>query len=111
MAVPAAALPRARAILTSRESAPKDMWLTYTGVSMTSGIAASGPMTVRVFTLSVSLSGRQASWAPLIRISSHPITFLVVRMGSRTEAPVIAISWIMAISASSGSEVRRQSAR
>ncbi len=69
---------------------------------MTSGWAALGPMTVRVFTLSVSFKGRVASWAPQIRISSQPITFLVVRMGSRTEVPVIAISWIMAISPSSG---------
>ena len=68
-------------------------------------------MTVRVLTLSVSFNGSVASWAPQIRISSQEITFLVVRMGSRTEAPVIAISWIMAISPSRGSDVRRHCER
>ncbi len=108
-AVPAAALPRARAERASFDRAPNDMWLTRTGVPRTSGLAARGPMTVRVSTGSSRSSGRRASWAPLMRMSSQDTTGLRVRMGSTTDSPVKATRWMSAMRVSSSSEARRRS--
>ncbi len=109
MAVPAAALPRARAAWASFDSAPNDMWLTMIGVPMTSGCFALGPMTVLVSTVSSRLSGRRASCAPLTRMSSQDTTGWRVRMGSTTDSPVRAMRWMSAIRVSSSSEERRKS--
>ena len=57
IAVLTAELPIARAILISRESAPKDMWVMYIGVSIISGCFALGPIVVRVLTGSSSFNG------------------------------------------------------
>jgi len=107
MAVLTAALPLARAVLASSEMAPKDIWLTYIGVSIIRGCFALGPMIVLVLTGSSSFKGSFATCAPLIRISSHFITGLPVRIGSRIELPVSAIVCISAIVVSSSSDLRR----
>ena len=83
------------------------MWLTMMGVPMTRGFFALGPMTVFVSTVSSRLSGRRASWAPRIRMSSQDTTGLRDRIGSTTDSPVRAMRWMSAMAVSSSSEARR----
>ena len=92
MAVPAIALPFARAIFISLESATKDMWEMYTGPFKIMGRLAFFPMTVVVTTGSCSIRGGGLSCPPRIRISSHPGIGIRVPIASITDFPVTAIA-------------------
>ncbi len=61
-----------------------DIWVTNTGLSITSGTLAFGPMTVRLLTGWLLFNGNRANWAPLIKISFQEKVGTLVRMGSMT---------------------------
>ena len=94
MAVPAIALPFASAVFDSFESAPKDMWEIYTGISITMGFFACFPITVFKDTSACSSNGGGLSCAPSTRMSSQPGIFICVPIASIADFPVTAISWI-----------------
>ena len=92
MAECARALPLARDILASFESAPKDMWDMYTGLPSISGFLAFGPITVVVSTWACSSSGGGFSCAPRISMSSQQGMGICVPMASLRGFPEPAIS-------------------
>ena len=94
IAVPAMALPLDNAIFALPDSAPKLMWLMYTGTSSSIGLLDPFPMTVRMETSSHLSFGALASCAPRNRMSSNPGTSSSVSMALSTLLPVMAIAWM-----------------
>lgn len=87
MARPASREARARAILASREIAPKDMWEIRMGISSRKGWALRPPSSTARETGSSSSKGRWASWAGRNWSALKLGTGRVVRMASTALEP------------------------